>query len=115
MKLSILFLTAAGLASVTPAFATECAQHIQAIERRMDSAGASKITGKPASPNAKSQASNAAGVAPAPVNPDEQATPEKMAKARELLGKAKEQDKAGDKQACEQTMQQVQANMGALP
>ena len=38
-----------------------------------------------------------------------------MNEARALLGKAKDQDKAGDKQGCEQTMQQVQANMGALP
>ena len=45
MKFKILILSVAGLASVAPAFATECAQHIQAIERRMNSAGAQrKIT-----------------------------------------------------------------------
>ena len=115
MKFKILILSAAGLASVAPAFATECAQHIQAIERRMNSAGAAKVTGKPPSPDSKSQASNAAGEAPPPVDPNQQATPEKMNEARALLGKAKDQDKAGDKQGCEQTMQQVQANMGALP
>ena len=115
MKLKVLILSAAGLASVAPAFATECAQHIQAIERRMNSAGASKVTGKPPSPDAKSQASNAAGQAPAPVDSNQQATPEKMKEAQTLLSKAKDQDKAGDKQGCEQTMQQVQANMGALP
>ena len=115
MKLSVLILSAAGLASVAPAYATECAQHIQAIERRMNSAGAAKVTGQQPSPDSKAQASNTAGVAPPPVNPSQTATPEKMDKARELLSKAKDQDKAGDKQGCEQTMQDVQANMGALP
>ena len=115
MKLKVLILATVGVASVAPAFATECAQHIQAIERRMNSAGASKITGQPPSPDSKSQASNAAGEAPPPVDQNQKATPEKMNEARALLGKAKDQDKAGDKQGCEQTMQQVQANMGALP
>lgn len=115
MTVKACILTLATVASVTPAFATECAQHIQAIERRMHSAGASQVTGKTPSPSSKSQASNAQGKAPAPVNPSQQATPEKMKKAQALLQKAKEQDKAGQKDACEQTMQEVQANMGALP
>ena len=115
MKSTALIFSALTFASIAPAFATECAQHIQAIERRMNSAGASKITGQAPSPDSKSQASNAAGEAPAPVNPNQQATPDKMKEAQSLLEKAKQQDKAGDKDKCEQTMQQVQANMGALP
>ncbi len=107
---------AAAMASLAPpASATECAQHIQAIERRMHSAGASEVTGQAPSPNSKAQASNAEGHAPAPINPSQSATPEKMQKAEALLAKAKDQDKAGNKEACEQTMQEVQANMGALP
>ena len=115
MRSKVIILSAAALAIVTPALATECSQHIQAIERRMNSAGASKVTGKQPSPDAKSQASNVDGRAPAPVDSSQEATPEKMNTAKALLGKAKDQDKAGDKAGCEQTMQQVQANMGALP
>ena len=107
---------AVALASLAPpASATECAQHIQAIERRMHSAGASQVTGQAPSPDSKAQASNAEGRAPAPVAPEQSASPDKMQKAEALLAKAKDQDKAGDKNACEQTMQDVQANMGALP
>ena len=107
---------AVALASLAPpASATECAQHIQAIERRMHSAGASQVTGQAPSPDSKAQASNAEGQAPAPVAPEQSASPDKMQKAEALLAKAKDQDKAGDKNACEQTMQDVQANMGALP
>ena len=109
-------LAATALACLAPpASATECAQHIQAIERRMHSAGASEVTGQAPSPTSKAQASNAEGHAPAPVAPEQSSSPEKMQKAEALLAKAKDQDKAGNKEACEQTMQQVQANMGALP
>ncbi len=114
-----LILSALAAMSVAPATtaasATECAQHIQAIERRMHSAGASQVTGQPSSPDSKAQASNEQGKAPAPVAAEQAATPAKMEKAEALLAKAKQQDSAGDKQGCEQTMQDVQANMGALP
>lgn len=116
MTLKTLLLSAATLATISPAFAaTECAQHIQAIERRMHSTGASEVTGQAASPASKSQASNAAHQAAAPTNPNQAATPEKMKTAESLLAKAKQQDQAGDKQGCEATMEQVQANMGAIP
>lgn len=81
----------------------------------MQSAGASQVTGKPANPDAKSQASNAAGQAPAPTNPAQKPTPEKLETAQALINKAREQDKAGDKDACEKTMADAQAKIGALP
>ena len=82
---------------------------------RLHSAGAAQVSGEAPSPASKAQASNAAGRAPAPVNPGQQATPDKLKTAEALLEKAKRQDEAGDKQGCEKTMQDVQANMGALP
>ena len=118
MMKPVLFATlaASALACLAPpAAATECAQHIQAIERRMHSTGASEVTGQAPSPNSKAPMPNAEGKAPAPVASEEAASPDKMKKAEALLAKAKDQDKAGNKEACEQTMQEVQSNMGALP
>jgi hypothetical protein len=116
MKTTAIILAAATLVSVAPAFAaSECGMQIQAIERRMHSAGASEVTGKPMSPDAKAQASNAEGHAPAPVDPAQTATPEKMRAAQAMIDKAKSQDEAGDKTGCEATMVDAQKTMGAVP
>ena len=116
MKFTFAILTAATLASVTPALADSgCGQQIQAIERRMNSTGASEVTGRPASPDSKSQASNAAGTAPAPTNGAQTATPAKMKDAQNLIDKAKQQVKAGDETGCQATMMQAQKTMGAVP
>lgn len=113
---SVIILAAASIASAAPAYAaSECGQQIQAIERRMHSAGASEVTGKPMSPDAKAQASNAAGHAPAPDNAHQKPTKQKMADAEKLIDKAKQQDKAGQKEECEKTMMNAQALLGALP
>ena len=104
------------LALGTPALAaSECGMQIQAIERRMQSPGASEITGKAPNPNAMPQASNAEGKAPAPTNPAQTATPEKMKSAQAMIETAKKQDQAGDKTGCEATMMQAQQTMGAVP
>jgi hypothetical protein len=99
----------------TQSFASECGMQIKAIERRMHSEGASEVTGEPASPASKSQASNAQGHAPAPTNPEQKATPEKMKAAQALIDKAKEMDRNNDKDGCERTMTEAQKTMGAVP
>ena len=115
MKAKLGSLVVLTLLSTAPSHASECGQQIQAIERRMQSAGASEVTGKPPNPDAKAQASNAAGQAPAPNNPAQKPTPEKMKDAQALIDKAKQQDKAGDKGGCEKSMADAQARIGALP
>ncbi len=116
MRLIAIILSVSTLASMAPAFAaSECGMQIQAIERRMNSKGASEVTGKPMSPDAKSQASNAQGKAPAPENPAQTATPQKMKSAQVMIDKAKTQDQAGDKNGCEATMMEAQKTMGAVP
>ena len=116
MRTASLILAAAVAATVTPAFAaSECGQQIQAIERRMQSAGGSEVSGKPMNPSATAQASNAAGHAPAPVNPAQKPSKQKMADAQSLIDKAKGQDAAGDKDGCERTMMTAQQTLGALP
>ena len=116
MKVAVIVLSIATLAGIAPALAeSECGMQIQAIERRMNSKGASEVTGKPMSPDAKSQASNAQGKAPAPENPNQAATPQKMKAAQSMIDKAKTQDQAGDKNGCEATMMEAQKTMGAVP
>jgi len=115
MTIKALILSASVLATAAPVYASECGEQIQAIERRMHSTGASAVTGQPASPNAPSQASNAAGKAPAPVDPSQKSSPDKMKAAQALIDKAKSQDKAGDKTGCEKTMTEAQQTMGAVP
>ena len=117
MRFAIPLLTAATIVTaVSPALAaSECGMQIQAIERRMQSPGASQVSGKPANPDAKPQASNIEGRAPAPVNPAQKATPDKMKEAQALIDKAKGLDAAGNKTECEATMMQAQSKMGALP
>ena len=116
MKLISLVLATATIAGIAPAFADSgCGQQIQAIERRMHSAGASEVTGKPMSPDAKAQASNAAGQAPAPTSADQAATPAKMKDAQAMIDKAKGQVKAGDETGCQATMMKAQKTMGAVP
>ncbi len=116
MRLTAIVLSVATLVSIAPAFAaSECGMQIQAIERRMNSKGASEVTGKPMSPDSKAQASNADGQAPAPANPAQAATPQKMKAAQAMIDKAKTQDQAGDKNGCEVTMMEAQKAMGAVP
>lgn len=116
MTLRTLILAATAAAAITPAYAaSECGMQIQAIERRMHSAGGSEVTGKAMSPDAKAQASNDSGRAPAPDNAAQVPTKQKMADAQSLIDKAKTQDSAGDTKGCEATMMTAQSKMGALP
>ena len=116
MRLTLPLLATAAIAAATPVLAaSECGMQIQAIERRMQSPGASEVSGKPANPDAQPQASNIEGHAPAPVDPAQKATPEKLKEAQALIDKAKTLDAAGNKKDCEATMMQAQSKMGALP
>ncbi|MEE7455456.1 hypothetical protein MPAR168_16630 [Methylorubrum populi] len=101
-----------------PALAITCKDDIAAVERRLNSAGAEQVTGKepPGGPTS-SGSSKALDKPPAgaPSDPSTKPTKAGVEEARKLLAKAKEQDKAGQEAACQDTMTQVKEKAGALP
>lgn len=106
------------LGSVAPAFASSCSEQIATIERRLDSTGAEKVTGKeppggPTSSNSPKALDKAPNVKP--TDPDATATAGGVAEARVLMKKARAQDQAGDMKGCEDTMTQAKEKAGALP
>lgn len=105
-------------ASSAPALAVSCKEDIATIERRLDSAGAEKVTGKePAGGTTSSNSPKALDKAPdvKPSDPGAKPTAGGVEEARKLLEKAKSQDKAGDEKACQDTVTQVKEKAGALP
>lgn len=114
----LLPLAALVIASAGPAHATACSDDIAAVERRLDSMGAAAVTGeKPAGGVTMSHSEKALDRAPT-LKPGEagmKPTPERIKEARDLIEKARSQDKAGDVQACQNTMTKVKETAGALP
>lgn len=101
-----------------PALAVTCKDDISAVERRLNSAGAEQVTGKePAGGPTSPGSDKALDKPPAgkPSDPSVQPTKAGVEEARKLLAKAKEQDKAGQESACQDTMTQVKEKAGALP
>ncbi|WP_420813103.1 hypothetical protein [Methylobacterium currus] len=98
----------------TPAAATPCAEQIATIERRLESPGAAAVTGD----TPTTQGSPKALAAPPAGRPSDPATaPQagRIAEARGLIGTARDQDRAGNAQACNDTMTRAKALIGALP
>ena len=106
------------LVAASPALAVNCKDDIAAVERRLNSVGAVQVTGKepPGGPTA-SASSKALDKPPAgaPSDPATKPTKAGVEEARTLLAKAKEQDKAGQETACQDTMTKVKEKAGALP
>lgn len=98
----------------TAAAATPCAEQIATIERRLESPGATAVTGG----TPTTQGSPKALPAPPATKPSDPATvPDagRIAEARGLIAKAREQDRAGNERGCEDTMTQAKERIGALP
>ncbi|NGM36231.1 hypothetical protein G4G93_20275 [Methylobacterium sp. DB0501] len=98
----------------TAAAATPCAEQIATIERRLESPGAAAVTGS----TPTTQGSPKALPAPPAGEPSDPATAPnagRIAEARDLIAKAREQDRAGDERACEDTMTRAKERIGALP
>lgn len=100
-----------------PVLASSCAEQIGTIERRLDSAGAVQVSGlEPGhtltigSPRAVTTVS-----LDAPSDPDTVSTAGHMAEARVLMIRAADEDRRGDKRACEHTMTEAKIMIGALP
>src|SRR4051812_8942410 len=94
------------LGTAGPVLASSCAEQIATIERRLDSAGAEQVTGKepPGGPTS-SHSDKALDAAPEgkPTDPTTTASAGGVAEARDLIKKARAQDKAGDMKGCEDT------------
>ncbi|SFV16611.1 hypothetical protein SAMN02799631_06473 [Methylobacterium sp. 174MFSha1.1] len=96
------------------AAATPCAEQIATIERRLESPGAAAVTGE----TPTTQGSPKALAAPPPGRPSDPATvPQagRIAEARGLIATARDQDRAGNAQACNDTMTRAKELIGALP
>ncbi|GJD97412.1 hypothetical protein [Methylobacterium iners] len=106
------------LATTGSAYASSCTEQIATIERRLDSAGAERVTGKEPPGGPTSSGSDKALAQPPggkPTDPSTTASVSGIKEARELIAKAKTQDKAGDVKGCEDTMTKAKEQAGALP
>ena len=106
------------LGAAGPVLASSCAEQIATIERRLDSAGAEQVTGKEPPGGPTSSHSDKALAQPPKVkqtDPSTTASAGGVSEARDLIKKARAQDKAGDMKGCEDTMTEAKKKAGALP
>lgn len=100
-----------------PALASSCAEQIGTIERRLDSAGAVQIGGL--QPGHALRTGSPRGVTTvrldAPSDLETVSTADHLAIARTLVIRATDEDRRGDKRACEHTMTEAKGMIGALP
>lgn len=103
--------------SPLPALASSCAEQIGTIERRLDSAGAIEIAGLQEGHTVRTGSPR--GVATVrlddPSDPETVSTADHVAIARTLIIRATDEDRRGDKRACENTMSEAKGMIGALP
>ncbi|MCJ2041499.1 hypothetical protein MKK55_21445 [Methylobacterium sp. J-059] len=100
-----------------PAFASSCAEQIGTIERRLDSAGAIEVAGLRDGHSLRTGSPRGLTTArlDPPSDPDTVSTPDNIAIARTLIIRATDEDRHGDKRACENTMSEAKGMIGALP
>ena len=100
-----------------PALASSCAEQIGTIERRLDSAGAVQVAGLQAGHTLQTGSSRGLASArlDAPSDPDTVSTADNITLARTLILRAADEDRRGDKRACEHTMTEAKGMIGALP
>lgn len=106
------------LASAAPALASSCSEEIATLERRLDSAGAETVTGRePAGGATSSNSGKALDKPPAgkPSDPATTATAGGVKSARDLVEKARAEEKAGKAEACRETIMKAKEQAGALP
>jgi hypothetical protein len=100
-----------------PALASSCAEQIGTIERRLDSAGAVQVSGLQAGHTLRTGSLRGITTArlDAPTDPDTISKADHVAVARTLIIRATNEDRQGDKRACENTMSEAKSMIGALP
>ena len=120
MRLELSLAASAVLLGLTqlPAHASSCAEQIGTIERRLDSAGAVHVAGLQDGHTIRSSKSpKALAQAPSGVPSDARmiSTAAHISDARRLIGRAGDEDRAGQQRACEDTMTEAKGMIGALP
>ena len=105
------------LGATAPAFATPCADEITTLEKRLDSAGAEKVAGKGADGAPAAHSDKALPTPPAgkPSDPSVTPTASGVKAARDLVEKARAEDKAGNADACRDSILKAKEKAGALP
>jgi len=100
-----------------PAMASSCAEQIGTIERRLDSAGAIEIAGLQEGHTVRTGSPRGVTTVrlDTPSDPDTISTADHVAIARTLIVRATDEDRRGDKRACENTMSEAKGMIGALP
>ena len=100
-----------------PVMASSCAEQIGTIERRLDSAGAIEVSGLEPGHTLTIGSHRAVTTVrlDAPTDPDTVSTAGHVAQARVLMIRATDEDRRGDKRACEHTMTEAKGMIGALP
>ncbi|GJD96106.1 hypothetical protein [Methylobacterium iners] len=117
MRFLATFATVALALAPFPVLASSCAEQIGTIERRLDSAGAVQVSGlKPGHTLTVGSTRAVTTVRlDAPTDPDAVSTAGQIEGARILLIRAADEDRRGDKRACEHTMTEAKGMIGALP
>lgn len=105
-----------GLAPL-PALASSCAEQIGTIERRLDSAGAIEVTGLQEGQVVRTGSLRGLTTVRLddPSDPEIVSTADHVAIAKTLIIRAADEDRRGDKRACENTMSEAKGMIGALP
>ncbi|WP_084673983.1 hypothetical protein [Methylobacterium sp. WSM2598] len=118
-SLVLVLATAASILANAPgAQASSCSEQIATIERRLDSAGAERVTGREPPGGPTSSNSPKALDKPPEAKPSDrtlQPSASGVQEARELIRKARAQQQAGDEKGCNDTMTRAKEKAGALP
>lgn len=118
MRASPLLLAAVLLAGYgLPALATPCAQHVGALQRRLDSVGAVHVAGLEPGHTLTTGSVRALPRALADQSADPQLRPtrENIAAARLLIREASAEEAEGNQRACENILSDAKRLIGALP
>ena len=105
-------------ATVAPSVATPCADEVSTLERRLNSSGAASVTGTtPPGGTTSSNSDKALATPPALTKSDAgmKPTASGVEEAKKLVAQAREEDKAGNADACRDTILKAKQNAGALP
>lgn len=99
------------------AIASSCAEQIGTIARRLNSAGAAQVAGLQTSDTLRTGSPRAVeGVRiGAPSDVDMVSTADHVSSDRALIVRAADEDRRGDKRACEKIMSEAKGMIGALP
>ena len=118
MRFTVVVLASFPILSAGPALASSCSEEIATLQRRLDSAGAEKVTGKePAAGPTSSNSPKALDAPPQgkPSDPSTKPSTSGVEEARSMLAKATEEEKAGKSDACRDTVNKAKEKAGSLP